>query len=396
MTKDVNLMHYKSHFSIQDYMLLNQHPRSGFSKIIHSVLNPVFIKYSRYVLKELMRLANKTTLFFETHPTTALPDIFSEMILTRNRKFPHLLERKWDYERDPEYMEKFQDLKYVQDGNRDYMDEKEAPFSLSMITKKLLSVNKINNNTRIVVVGASDTGISFIESLLSVRYVNFPHIVLLAPGGLRNNHVKSEYMQLKQYSTNYTLKDMKNLLLDSRITVLDARMVDINRKEKTIKLDRDGATLPYDVLVMTLGLIDVALQEFELVSEGIGELNEKYGCYEDKKYIKGVFSIDDPYLYDKFSPNKGKNSVIGQLTRPKKPENIIVYGRSLNVYCFINGLINRGVKPERIMLVLPPKSFEKKDHFQTNQEKYDYEDMLVWDPPAFDDEDVEKKVLETL
>jgi hypothetical protein len=31
-----------------------------------------------------------------------------------------------------------------------------------MITKKDLSILKTNNNTRIVIVGASDTGISFI------------------------------------------------------------------------------------------------------------------------------------------------------------------------------------------------------------------------------------------
>ncbi len=105
------------------------------------------------------------------------------------------------------------------------MDEKESPFSLAMMTKKFLSVNKINDNTRIVVVGASDTGISLIESLLSVRYINFPHIILLAPGGIRSIHAKSEYTQLKGYSTNYTLTELRNLLLDSRITVIDARMV---------------------------------------------------------------------------------------------------------------------------------------------------------------------------
>ncbi len=48
---------------------------------------------------------------------------------------------------------------------------------------------KVNNNTRIVVVGASDTGISFIESLLSVKDINFTHVSLLAPGGILTMHV---------------------------------------------------------------------------------------------------------------------------------------------------------------------------------------------------------------
>ena len=53
------------------------------------------------------------------------------------------------------------------------MDEEEAAFALSLITKKMLSVNKVNNNQRIVVVGASDTGVSLIETLLSIKYINF-------------------------------------------------------------------------------------------------------------------------------------------------------------------------------------------------------------------------------
>lgn len=39
-------------------------------------------------------------------------------------------------------------------------------------------------NNRIVVVGASDTGISLIESLISIKTLNFTNLTLLAPGGL--------------------------------------------------------------------------------------------------------------------------------------------------------------------------------------------------------------------
>jgi len=34
------------------------------------------------------------------------------------------------------------------------------------------------------VVGASDTGISTIESLITIKHLNFTHLTLLAPGGL--------------------------------------------------------------------------------------------------------------------------------------------------------------------------------------------------------------------
>lgn len=51
----------------------------------------------------------------------------------------------------------------------------------------------MNNNSRIVVVGASDTGLSFIESLLTIKDINFTNIILLAPGGLVTMHIKHEF-----------------------------------------------------------------------------------------------------------------------------------------------------------------------------------------------------------
>jgi hypothetical protein len=37
-------------------------------KIIHSIINPIFIKYSRLMIKEIMRLLNKTCIYLEILP----------------------------------------------------------------------------------------------------------------------------------------------------------------------------------------------------------------------------------------------------------------------------------------------------------------------------------------
>lgn len=68
-----------------------------------------------------------------------------------------------------------------------------------------MSIQKINNNTRIIVVGASDTGMSFIESLLMLKEVNFTNITILSPGGIITMHVKNQADLLKAASTSYTL-----------------------------------------------------------------------------------------------------------------------------------------------------------------------------------------------
>lgn len=209
-------------------------------------------------MREILRLTGKTCLYFEVESKTLLPDIFNELVFVRARTFPHFLKRKWDFEHDEEHFERAGDLSEVTDGNRDAFDQEESPFSLSMITKKMLSNNKISNNNRIVVVGASDTGISFIESLLTIKDIHFTHITLLAPGGLNTMHIQSALDQLKAMSTNYTMEELRNLMLDARVSVLDAKMVKLDKKKKRIDLDKD-AYLNYDILVISVGLIDQVL-----------------------------------------------------------------------------------------------------------------------------------------
>ena len=59
-------------------------------------------------------------------------------------------------------------------------------------------------------------------------------------------------------STNYTIEELKNLMLDARVSVLDAKMVKLEKKNKRIQLDKN-AYLPYDILVVAVGLIDTTL-----------------------------------------------------------------------------------------------------------------------------------------
>jgi len=68
---------------------------------------------------------------------------------------------------------------------------------------------------------------------------------------------------------------------------------------------------------------------------------------------------------------------IDMLTRMKKPKKILIYGRSLHTFCFISGLLNRGVPADRIILAIPPKVLEDKKEFKTNDEKLKYLDDCI-------------------
>lgn len=96
-------------------------------------------------------------------------------------------------------------------------------------------------------------------------------------------NLQEENLLLKAISTNYTFEELRNLMLDVRITILDAKMMTLNKKERTIGLDKN-CKLPYDVLISTVGLIDTVLQEQKLISTGTYN-NCKYLGYKNQQCI---------------------------------------------------------------------------------------------------------------
>lgn len=85
-------------------------------------------------------------------------------------------------------------------------------------------------------------------------------------------------------------------MLDARTTVIDSKMVKLDKKNKKILIDKN-AYIHFDLLILAVGLIDKQLQNQGLISYGLAN----FPYYKDKSFIKGVYSIDDPYLYQHFN-----------------------------------------------------------------------------------------------
>jgi hypothetical protein len=153
--------------------------------------------------------------------------------------------------------------------------------------------------------------------------------------------VPDKYGNLKAYSTSYTNEELKKLMLESRVTVIDARMTDIDRSDKNIIL-HDGKILPYDTLILTMGIQDKTLNTLNYSSWGIQP--------SSMRRCKGLLSIDDPYLYTYL---KKDSPLMNVLTDHRRQTNCVIYGRTLHTYVTIQGLIHRGVKPQNIQLCIP-------------------------------------------
>ena len=65
ISKDVNLDYYVSHVHVQDQILMAEHDKKAHSRLVYSIINPIFEKSTRFLLKELLRLSDKTSLYFE-------------------------------------------------------------------------------------------------------------------------------------------------------------------------------------------------------------------------------------------------------------------------------------------------------------------------------------------
>ena len=385
LSKEVNIDYYDSHFSIRDYINLDKISKYFHSRIIFFESHKNFVQYTKVIFTEILKLINKIAIYYEITPDAdVVPKFFKDFILTHNRKFPHFIMKQWNYKK-----EQFEDekIKTRTDGEeRDELDEKESDFCLVYLSKKMLVESRIANNNRIVIIGASDTGISFIESLLSIRYLEFSYIYLVAPGGLLYHHIEKEIDNMKVSINNYQLKELKKLLLEKRIKIINAIVKDIKPKQKYIQF-MDDTILNYDYLILTLGLQDHLWKDLSAVCHK--SIEEKFEIIRDnfekdtkdkekpettnmkeyeailnsfktikeemkKQILEMVFSIDDPKIYEEFAITNKK-----LVSLRKNPHyKILLYGRNLNLLCFIQGLLRRNIPPSKIKVVIPSMKFD--------------------------------------
>jgi len=214
--------------------------------------------------------------------------------------------------------------------------------ALSIVAKKLLSESKIPVNARIVVVGASDCGLSFLESLLSFPHLLFNSLTLLAPGGLEYHH--AHHLPLIAGTAAYSHQELRRIVLELRVRILDSRMVQIDRQQRCCIL-HDGAMLPYDYLIVAAGLQDDALHALKIRSWGVEHVTDGF------RRVNGAMSVADPSIRDLLV--EGGTLIKSLIWNPLSYA--VVYGRSLHAYCVVQGLLMRKVPPTKIILVLPPR-----------------------------------------
>jgi hypothetical protein len=247
----VYLDHLKAQFVVEDVMppASSETPQS-LVYLKYFVLNPLFARRTRHLLKELIRMGRHTQLFYRVFPGDLVQPVLEEMVQVRPR--PQTL--KWNYQLVAQ-REKFIAEPELQRAAEAALAESIAaldahPHALHTLSRRLLSQPKQVVTARLVVVGASETAFAFLESLFTSSTMHFANVTLLSTRGMPVRDVDADF---STEPVLYGPVTLTRLALQSKLRVVADKLVDVDRAKKVVRLP-DGSVLPYDFLILTPGL----------------------------------------------------------------------------------------------------------------------------------------------
>uniref|UniRef100_A0A452QZ70 CFAP61 dimerisation domain-containing protein n=1 Tax=Ursus americanus TaxID=9643 RepID=A0A452QZ70_URSAM len=223
-------------------------------------------------------------------------------------------------------------------------------YALNHTNRKLTLEPKITVNAKIVVVGASNVGISFLETLVFCSHLKFSNLTLISTHGLPGKKLLGTE-QRKFLASDHCFhdKDYALMSLCSWVNVVVGRMTAIDRAAKHVVLSKEEIVL-YDHLILCTGQqyqvpcptgadISQHVTNREIPNSGKQRYTDKVPCNH--------FTLNDEEDCCKALSWIRNNSIIAE-------GNVIVYGNTIDTYTTVETLLNIGVRGSYIHLVQPP------------------------------------------
>ncbi|XP_042320316.1 cilia- and flagella-associated protein 61 [Sceloporus undulatus] len=223
-------------------------------------------------------------------------------------------------------------------------------YALNHFNRKLSLEPKVSVNARIVVVGASNVAISFLETLIFCPHLKFNNLTLISTHGLPGKGESNNLHKCFLINSHCFNEDDHALMsLASWINVVVGKMTGINRSAKHVIVPKQNK-VPYDHLILCTG------QQYQLPCPSGADIkklltNREVSEDHEQKYTgtvpSNLFVIcddEDAVMAIKWLKEKVVNS----------SGNVIVYGNTIDIYTTIESLLSLGISGSHIYVVHPP------------------------------------------
>ncbi|XP_072907485.1 cilia- and flagella-associated protein 61 [Hemitrygon akajei] len=334
-----DIEYIRSHYNIENFIYFNHHQREEHGHLYHFALNPIFYHYTQHFLKEILRITLKSCLYYPVYPKSLPNKSPHAHSLTSALHFlvPVRRRRQIIYPLDQ--------LGINAPSKRITVDK--PKYALNHINRKLTLEPKVTINSRIVVVGASEVGISFLETLVFCPHLRFNNITLISTCGVPVSHTHPSCRRFQTRSHSYEHDDYALMSLHSWVNMVVDKMIGIDRAAKHV-IVTGGRKVPYEHLILCTG------QQFQVPCP----------TGADKKLTnKDVIVDPDKQFTDKVPSNlfilnnhsDCENALQWLKTHSANAKgNILVYGNTIEAYITVNTILSFGIDGSLIHLLKPP------------------------------------------
>ncbi|NXU43844.1 CFA61 protein, partial [Drymodes brunneopygia] len=338
VTRDeMDIEYIRAHYNIEDFIHFNLHQHEEHGHLCHFVLNPIFHHYTKYFLKEILRLGHKSFLYYPIYPEYVEGKL--------QRPCAHSLTSALHYMAPvrPRRQIVYPLQELGVNAPSEQVSKDQPSYALYHTNRKLVLESKVCINTRIVVVGASDVGISFLETLVFWPHLKFNNLTLISIHGLPGKDPQSsKHRRFLINSHCFSDEDYAQMSLCSWVNVVVGKMTRINRAAKYVVVSK--RKVPYDYLVLCTGqsyqaVAPMGADPSEVTSQGPQRLLERVPSNH--------FTLNDAQDCLEAAHWLEENLV-------SSTGNVIVYGNTIDIYTTVQALLSLGIDGSRIHLVQAP------------------------------------------
>ncbi|KAM9248786.1 cilia- and flagella-associated protein 61 [Dugong dugon] len=341
---EMDIEYIRSHYNIEDFIYFSHHQREEHGHLNHFALNPIFRHYTRFFLKEILRLGFKSCLYYPVYPHCRSGKLQSPYAHSLTSALHYLVpvrpRRQIVYP-----LEKLGINAPSKEVSKDLLN-----YALNHTNRKLMLEPKITVNAKIVVVGASNVGISFLETLVFCPHLKFNNLTLISTHGLPGKKLlATEQRRFLASDHCFNDKDYALMSLCSWVNVVVGRMTGIDRAAKHVVMSQ-GEIVLYDHLILCTG------QQYQVPCPSGADISQHLTSREVPR--SGQQRYNDIVPHNHFTLND-EEDCCKALAWIKNNSitvdgNVIVYGNTIDTYTTVETLLNLGVRGCCIHFVHPP------------------------------------------